>query len=153
MNRTIKFRGKRLDNGEWVYGDLLHIAGGCLIYFGSDTETESSDIQSDSKVAVELHKDEIAVVDPDTVGQFTGLLDKNGREIYEGDILHAVGGNDATIGKQFYRSVSFVEGCFCLNVTEYNNVSIPLRNHIINHSLNWDIAGNIHDNPDMLKKK
>ena len=71
MNRTIKFRGKRLDNGEWVYGDLLHIAGGCLIYFGSDTETESSDIQSDSKVAVELQKDEIAVVDPDTVGQFT----------------------------------------------------------------------------------
>ena len=142
MNRTIKFRGKRIDNGEWVYGELCTpiLFDSKRGYFGEDVPCIFCD------------EGNVPIIQ-ESVGQFTGLLDKNGKEIYEGDILHAVGGNDATIGKQFYRSVSFVEGCFCLNVTEYNNVSIPLRNHIINHSLNWGIAGNIHDNPEMLKEK
>ena len=127
--RTIKFRGKGKDSGRWHYGDLR---------------------RNDDKIYIE-DNGRIYAVMPETVGQFAGLLDKNGNEIYEGDILHAIGGNDDTTGKHFYRPVSFVEGCFCLNVTEYNNVSIPLRNHIISHSLNWDIAGNIYDNPELLK--
>lgn len=65
MKRILKFRGKRSDNGEWVVGDLLHIAGGCLIYFGSDTDTTEPDIEKSNPIAVEFFKDEIAVVDPD----------------------------------------------------------------------------------------
>lgn len=89
MNRQIKFRGKRADSGEWVYGDLLQIAGGCCIYFGSKTETLTPDIPEESNVFVELMDSECAVVIPDTVGQFTGLLDSKGKEIYEKDIIEA----------------------------------------------------------------
>lgn len=136
--RQIKFRGKRLDNGEWVYGDLEY-----------SKRSNTARIHLYNNEGAYLWEEK---VDPDTVGQFTGLYDTHGKEIYEGDILHTIGKNDLTKGKHYYRSVSFERGSFCMNVAEYN-VTNPLHNHTIGGSLNWEVVGNIYDNPDLLNGK
>ena len=122
--RKIKFRGKSLadiDRGEWVYGYLFNVEGEiAYIWNGVPHEVDSA-----------------------TVGQYTGLKDRNGKEIYESDLLLSV----EMVWKVVYDEnlASFV---LC---TEYGRGSTPLGEMI--RSFDFKISGNIHDNPEFLEDR
>lgn len=73
--RTIKFKGKSLDSGEWIGG----------YYY---KECDNTYIIEDRQNYSMLNRNEAVLIDPATIFQFTGFLDKNGKEIYEGDVIH-----------------------------------------------------------------
>lgn len=130
MKREIKFRAKNIDNNKWVCGSfVLDAKGGCRI----------ATVDSSGK-GLNFH-----YVIPKTVGQFTGLLDKNGREIYEGDILtiDSISANTHVV---------FIDGCFWLSYDEKDNEQIlPLYSETKFNV--WKVIGNIHENQKMLNSK
>lgn len=93
---NIKFKAKRLDNGEWVKGDLAHSLDGGLNIFGFTREN-----------GVDYYSG-VHLIDPSTICQFTGLKDCKGNEVWEGDMLSNVT-NDSPDG-----IVVFKYGAFCL---------------------------------------
>ena len=98
--RQIKFRGKRLDNGEWVYGDLIHID------------------DSDIGIVTDYDHWQGCRVDPETVGQFVGITDEHGKEVYEGDVLEA----NYKYDKLGYNGgVDPDNDCICYGVVEFDN--------------------------------
>lgn len=127
MKREIIFRGKRIENGEWFYGSYLTEVGrgidGCqntLIHFIKD-------------------KFGTQIITPETIGQSTGLTDKNGVKIFEGDIFKL------GVEKEVFE-VRFEHGCFMAfcNGKQYGLIG-ELQMCFIN------IIGNIHDNKELIK--
>ena len=126
MNRTIKFRGKRLDNGEWVHGSFRYIDGEHFI-----TTQERPFVEHE--------------IDPNTLGQFTGLYDKNGKEIYERDILHLwTDGITNRPFDDFKAEVLFNKGMF-----KVGGRTVFQASTLYNYK--FDVIGNIHNNPELLK--
>lgn len=143
MNREIIFRGKSSVTNEWVYGSLVKCGNETHIIGFDEVDLDGHHIRYCS--------DRPVFTKQETIGQFTGLYDKNGKEIYEGDILMCLGQRKDNKGRKYIRKVSFKNGSFCMIVPEYNIYSC-LNNHIVNWKLNWEVIGNIYDNKELLEE-
>ena len=147
--RTIKFRGKK-KSGEWLYGDLMHYCGATLI-LPLDANWYDFVPKKDNPFRLPSSKFE---VDPDTVGQFTGLHDKNGKEIYEGDIVShpwkdPIFGDLVETGQFVHSTICFNNGAFVVNY-RLQGEYIYLQDFVRLKCL--EVVGNIHDNPELIKK-
>ncbi len=161
--REIKFRGKRLDNGEWIYGDLC-------TFNGSDCEICDWNTIDCSRYAV----------DPATIGQYTGLKDKNGRDIWERDIIQY---KSYTANRRWWKTTDeipeiekevqrqrdeyatkrgvceYSDGYFSVDdiFLFYAKAGERLRTYKSNsrdveeRQWNFEVVGNFHDNPELLK--
>ena len=138
--REILFRGKRIDNGEWWYGLPLRT----LNKDGEDV----LNIQC-------WERDEDGVtgiydpVTPDTIGQFTGLTDKNGKKIFEGDIVSRF---INWLGQKVNGVIEYdteVASWVCRPLNIESKVSTFLADWL--HGNDAEIIGNIHDNPELLE--
>ena len=137
--REYKFRGKRLDNGEWVYGGLLVTQMSGMYIIG--TKTKSTPHKIGGEIASVSIRDVVwqYEVDPDTAGQYTGLHDKNGVEMYEGDIYHQ--GDKNILYVVVWHDTSFIGKQ--LKSSSYAGLTYWLDR--------IEVIGNIYDNPDLLK--
>ena len=125
--REIIFRGKT-DKGEWVQGDLL--------IKGFDYETAIRKLYEENNM---LHGSIIKVI-PETIGQYTGLTDKSGTKIFEGDIVHCWGSEYAFGFWEHNNTFAFTD------ISNYMQMGELSESEFIK------VIGNIHDNPELLKE-
>ena len=129
MNREILFRGKRTDNGEWIEGLVARY----------NPKFDCANIVDGFESLVP--------VKTETVGQYTGLTDKNGKKIFEGDIVKHYNHCDIKeysedIGRVFY----YTETCRFLRTSKLFPDDCPE----IYSSCEYEVIGNIYDNPELI---
>lgn len=135
--REIKFRGKRLDNGEWIVGNLItYESSQCAIMCKQFTKIGYEATEIARRIEV----------NPATVGQYTGLKDRNGREIYEGDVMRFI----TEFGEAITSEVAFMDGFFHVQGEEDDDI---YGITYVVESMNAEIIGNIHDNPELLNQE
>lgn len=131
--REILFKGKRVGNSEWIYGDY------CIVEKLDKSGVEYFIIE------IEAEGSQYYVI-PETVGQYTGLADKNGKKIFEGDIAL-----DGQSGYKYFIKWFPEYTCFALaNKSGHMEFGCDEIEIFLNDSV---VVGNIHDNPELLKGK
>ena len=129
--REILFRGKSVDGGEWLYGHYVHQYGADMIYLPDGVDRE--------------YGFDYYHIDKETVGQYTGLTDKNGKKRFEGDIIKY-------LYHKSYNVIAFENGAFGYTTKRFecfrsfddgeDGIAADLA----------EVIGNIHDNPELLKE-
>ena len=136
--RPIIFRAKRVDNGEWVEGSLIELDKNsdyvfiCPPYLGASIFPPTQLIRMRSELVI-----------PETVGQYTGLKDKNGKKIFEGDIVRC---DILPFLKRVI--VEFFDGAFVIKTTD-NHIKAPLYHYC--HRT--EVIGNVFDTPELLEEE
>lgn len=125
--RDIEFRGKQTDNGEWVYGVPTKDGRGEMVMVENIFECEEYNCRGANCL----------YVDENTVGQYTGLKDKNGTKIFEGDIVLLKGYDEPY-------QVVFDESCFQV----YSDSVRYAMDNFYDYEI--EVIGNIYDNPELL---
>lgn len=146
--REIKFRGVRTDNGEWVYGWYAPLVCNDRTIIPNIKDSNGSDWK----------------IKEETVGQYTGLKDKNGKEIYDGDIVaFGLGRGFGYDVKDVHRGVVYYEdGSFRLGDI-YSSDGYNELGNVLYEAMNvegkfyadaiCEVVGNIHENPELLEEE
>ena len=125
--KEIKFRGKRLDNGEWLYGSLVILNGRYFIFDDANRHE----------------------VDPATVGQYTGLKDNNGKEIYEGDVIRSPLSEDKTRPHRIFYHTG--NAAFMGALVDRKELCYLRLDQDWIYKFGKEVIGNIHDNSEFQK--
>ena len=133
-----KFRGKRLDNGEWVYGFYLETQMSGVFILGSEIETKKR--KDGITMRDKLWQHEVL---PESVGQWTGLVDRHGTEIFEGDMVKAENTQNVGEIKYVHEHGSFLVYSHDENGAYYEYLDIGLCEKY------FEVIGNVFDNGDL----
>lgn len=134
--RAIKFRGKDTKSEEWLYGSLIQYKSG---------ETA---IAKFSRYGYECSEMKRTLVDPDTVGQYTCLVDMNGRDIFEGDIIFHEGSTFGGVVQWHPNGYFFINDSYGKKYPRCN--SYRALGDMLEGKF-FVVKGNIHDNPELMK--
>lgn len=149
--REYLFRGKRTDNGEWVTGRLL--ADDVIVPSGQPFSMVEGIFSEYSVAHLAMHE-----VDQNTVGQYTGIVDRNGNKVFEGDILH-IYKNMSGMGDYYYPPLEYpvpvvVRWDLCAwcweTFTEENKYYIHFPDAWCHYEC--EVIGNEFDNPELMKE-